>query len=97
MRDAQIAALTHASDSLTQTLATLREDALRVQRQVNQVGEEVAPALSSQVEALAREIAEPWRRQIAHIEQLHQRLDTMLREAERKLPTSRTRRFFSKG
>jgi methyl-accepting chemotaxis protein len=94
LRDAQVAALNTASESLSQTLASLRDDAQNVQRRVSQVGEDIAPALASQVEALAAELSEPWRRQLAHIEKLHERLEAMLRESQRKISPSRTRRLF---
>jgi biopolymer transport protein ExbB/TolQ len=97
VRDAQVAALNTASESLSQTLVSLRDDAQNVQRRVSQVGEDIAPVLASQVEALAAELAEPWRLQLAHIEKLHERLETMLRETERKVSPSRTRRFFSRS
>jgi biopolymer transport protein ExbB/TolQ len=97
VRDAQVAALNTASESLSQTLVSLRDDAQNVQRRVSQVGEDIAPVLAFQVEALAAGLAEPWRRQLAHIEKLHERLETMLRETERKVSPSRTRRFFSRS
>jgi uncharacterized protein YukE len=97
VRDAQVAALNTASQSLSRTLVTLRDDAQNVQRRVRRVGDEIAPALASEVESLASEFAEPWRRQLAHIEKLHERLEAMMRESERRISPSRTRRFFSRS
>ena len=97
IRDAELAALAASAESLNATLATLRDEARAAQRGLGGVTQNISPLLAAQVEALGAEITRPWRRQLAHIEALHTRLENLMRTAEGKRPPSRVRRFFSRS
>jgi DNA repair exonuclease SbcCD ATPase subunit len=82
LRDAQTAALVESSERLARTLSELRAEARSVQLRVSELADGLAPALAQRVEAVAADFAEPWRRQAAHLDRLHQRLEQATREPE---------------
>ena len=94
VRDAQVEALATTSAAIEQTLESLRNEAHAVRGQLGSIGEELGPQLAREMESISSELATPWRRQLAHIERLHARLEVLTRDAERK--RSGIRRFLGK-
>jgi biopolymer transport protein ExbB/TolQ len=82
LRDAQTAALVESSELLARTLSELRAEARSVQLRVTELADGLAPDLARRVEAVAADFAEPWRRQAAHLDRLHQRLEQATREPD---------------
>ncbi len=82
LRDAQLAALTESSEQLTRTLEALRGEARQIQVRLSDQLGQVGPQLGEHMEGVARELSEPWRRQIARLEQLQERVDSIAARAE---------------
>jgi biopolymer transport protein ExbB/TolQ len=93
LREAQLAALRATSEDLATTLEALRGDARAAQSRLHDLAGGIGPELARQLERLTEELAEPWRRQIEHLEQVHGEL---ARRAA-ATPRSRARRFFSRS
>ncbi len=96
VRDEQIAALRETSEQLARTLGSLRSEAHAATEQLAGATGDLGPDLLRRFERLAEELAEPWRRQLAQLERIHQRLD----RADAARPggrTSRVRRFLSRS
>jgi biopolymer transport protein ExbB/TolQ len=98
LREAQTAALAESSRRIAEALDALRAEAASARGRLAEALAGVAPELASRVESLADDFAEPWRRQLAHLERLHERLEVASRAAARRAGnSSRLGRLFRRS
>jgi ABC-type transporter Mla subunit MlaD len=99
LRESQRAALRESTEQLGETLEALRSEARGAKQALEaQVGD-VAPELVSRIEALAEELAGPWRQQLAHLERIYERLEHRAGGVDpgAKNGDSRVRRLFRRS
>ena len=101
LREAQYAALAESSRQLADTLAALRNEARSARSHLGDAVGNVAPELAARLENVAAEFAEPLRRQLAHLEQTHERIERAMAAVEVRAGSterpSRVRRIFRRG
>jgi ABC-type transporter Mla subunit MlaD len=75
LRDAHLSALRTASEDLTRTLRALHTDAHAAHAEIGETLDGLAPELLQRLETLAGEFAAPWKRQLAQLERIQERLE----------------------